>query len=190
MKSMADSIIRLNVGGVSYDTTKSTLCRVPSMLESMFNGPFESKLIDGRYFIDRNGQLFQHILDYLRDGESWDVPSDLDLCRSLLREARFFCLAPLIELLETAIKSSETSTEPKINAFAMAITWNKVKCYENIPLELSDWRDKGFEDGCMVATCDQLINRAAALGYCLSSCDYINIQDINDRFILLTFESK
>ena len=47
---------------------------------------------EGRVFIDRNGNLFEYILDYLRNGE-WDVPkNDTDFLVRLEREIAYFGL--------------------------------------------------------------------------------------------------
>lgn len=46
---------------------------------------------EGRVFIDRNGKLFEYILDYLRNGE-WDIPRDDSLVAKLNREIKYFGL--------------------------------------------------------------------------------------------------
>lgn len=61
-------IIDLNVGGTYYSTTLDTLRSDPdSMLCAMFSGRvgvLRDK--DQRYFIDRDGGLFKHVLSFLR----------------------------------------------------------------------------------------------------------------------------
>ena len=61
-------IIDLNVGGTFYSTTLDTLRSDPdSMLCAMFSGRVGVlKDKDSRYFIDRDGNLFRHILNFLR----------------------------------------------------------------------------------------------------------------------------
>lgn len=105
------SVIELNVGGTPYVTTKETLCRFKgTMLESMFNGTFNSTKIGSAYFIDRDGKIFHYILQFLRDGDSWEPPTDRDRIMEILREARFFCIEPLIRRLEASV-----STDPSKN---------------------------------------------------------------------------
>ncbi len=60
--------IKLDVGGVNYSTSITTLTSQPnSMLEAMFSGRYPIKKDeDGTVFIDRNGILFGVILDWLR----------------------------------------------------------------------------------------------------------------------------
>ena len=68
---MADEVITLNVGGQLYTTTRSTLAKYPdSMIGAMFNGQFVPTHFDpqGNYFIDRDGAMFRHVLNFLRSG--------------------------------------------------------------------------------------------------------------------------
>ena len=62
------AIINLNVGGRQYTTHLSTLTKDPnSMLAAMFSGRHPvSKDQNGCYFIDVAGDIFAHILNYLR----------------------------------------------------------------------------------------------------------------------------
>ena len=87
--------VALNIGGTLYRTTRGTLCRCEgSMLERMFNRSPDDPLravadSSGQYFIDRDGPLFRHILNYLRDGRlaiAFDF-SDYD---QLIAEADFY----------------------------------------------------------------------------------------------------
>jgi hypothetical protein len=67
-----DDIIKLNVGGQVFATTRATLCReAGSMLarkfdpESNFQPPKE---LDGGVFLDRDPRIFSYVLSYLRNG--------------------------------------------------------------------------------------------------------------------------
>jgi hypothetical protein len=57
----------LDVGGKHFTTSLTTLSREPdSMLGVMFSGRFKIMTDEhGRVFIDRDGKLFQYILEYL-----------------------------------------------------------------------------------------------------------------------------
>ena len=61
-------IVRLNVGGTHYEVSRDTLERCKgSMLASLISDHWnEGSLHDEPIFIDRNGRLFEYILDYLR----------------------------------------------------------------------------------------------------------------------------
>ena len=62
------------------------------MLEAMFSGRHSlHKNEEGRVFIDRNGKLFEYVLDYLRNGE-WDFPDDDNTLAKLYREIEYFGL--------------------------------------------------------------------------------------------------
>ena len=70
---MYPAIINLNVGGTMYTTRLSTLTISPEsetsskMLCAMFSERQpRQQTIDGRYFIDRDGRNFHHVLNYLR----------------------------------------------------------------------------------------------------------------------------
>ncbi|CAG8460545.1 1249_t:CDS:2 [Paraglomus occultum] len=68
--------IILNVGGVKYETYRSTLTAYPNtLLGTMFadrNLSLLYKTVDNEYFIDRNGHAFFYILEFYRTGRlSW-----------------------------------------------------------------------------------------------------------------------
>ena len=99
-----EKVIYLNVGGSRYTTALSTLTKYPdSMLGAMFSG--RHALVqqeDGSYFIDRDGEVFSHVLSYLRDSNIVLalVPTFArELRLSLEYEARFYQLRELEDAL-------------------------------------------------------------------------------------------
>jgi len=105
------STIKLNVGGKIYKTTLDTLKKDPdSMLCAMFSGRFELKVDedDGAYFIDRDGELFRYILNYLRNGELL-CPDDKTIQKELLKEALFYQIQGIIDQLQGYISPFEGS---------------------------------------------------------------------------------
>jgi hypothetical protein len=95
-----DSVVDLNVGGALYSTTRTTLLRHDSMLTAMFSGRHELKRrADGRIFIDRDGELFKYVLQYLRDGDLDVENLNQGPRKRLKREAAFYCLPGLEEKL-------------------------------------------------------------------------------------------
>jgi hypothetical protein len=66
--------IKLNVGGVRFETSRATLLGVTgSMLETMFGARVDMLQYDpddGSVFLDRDGARFGMILDFLRDGNA------------------------------------------------------------------------------------------------------------------------
>lgn len=94
---MSSDIINLNVGGFKYSTTKSTLAKYPqSMLGAMFTHNMPARVDkDGSYFIDRNGEMFQYILEFLRSGDL-TLPKKFDKFDLLKQEIDFFQIQPLM----------------------------------------------------------------------------------------------
>eukprot|EP00062_Callorhinchus_milii_P006930 gi/632947992/ref/XP_007889349.1/ PREDICTED: BTB/POZ domain-containing protein KCTD21-like [Callorhinchus milii] len=94
--------VTLNVGGRLYSTSLTTLTRYPeSMLGSMFSGAMPTSDSQENYFIDRDGEMFRYILNFLRSSHL-DLPVDFQELDLLKREADFFQIQPLLELLQTA----------------------------------------------------------------------------------------
>jgi len=99
-------IVSLNVGGVIYSTTKTTLLKYPgTMLHSMFSGRHKiCKDTEGHYFLDRDGTVFKYVLNYLRTGQFPDL-SRKELLE-LRAEAEFFSITPLVRALERQLEST------------------------------------------------------------------------------------
>uniref|UniRef100_UPI00398F0EC6 BTB/POZ domain-containing protein KCTD14 n=1 Tax=Pristiophorus japonicus TaxID=55135 RepID=UPI00398F0EC6 len=91
------SVISLNVGGRVYCTALGTLKKYPlSRLALMFGGQSRPMLdAEGRYFIDRDGTHFGHVLDFLRGQEP-----PAQLAEELYQEALYYEIEPLAKLLE------------------------------------------------------------------------------------------
>ena len=95
--SLQGSLIGLNVGGRIFVTSRDTLTRDPdSMLccmltqyDSIQSLPAASQDKDGNLVIDRDGDTFKYILNFLRDG-SCVYPLDFHTRAELLREANYF----------------------------------------------------------------------------------------------------
>lgn len=84
--------VHIDVGGTIYTSSLETLTKYPdSKLAKLFNGsiPIVLDSLKQHYFIDRDGGMFRHILNFMRNSRlliSDDFP-DLEL---LLEEARYF----------------------------------------------------------------------------------------------------
>jgi len=97
---MSNDMIYLNVGGVQYSTTRSTLTKYPnSMIGAMFK-PYPAQVDkDGRFFIDRNGPMFEYILQFLRSGEL-TLPDGFKNHQLLKCEVDYYQILPLVESLK------------------------------------------------------------------------------------------
>ncbi|XP_065896419.1 uncharacterized protein [Dysidea avara] len=100
---MDNTMVKLNVGGQVFTTGRSTLTKYPSsMLATMFSDRQAGSLVKdkgGTVFIDRDGHLFSHLLEWLRTGH-------IRLCKieekeALQVEADYF----LLEALSTKLKN-------------------------------------------------------------------------------------
>ena len=108
---MSNELVTLNVGGVTYTTTKATLTKYPdSMLGAMFSGRMPNlQDVNGHYFIDRDGALFKHVLNFLRCSKLC-LPTDFKEMNQLIAEADFYQIQPMInELLTPEVKTTPSS---------------------------------------------------------------------------------
>lgn len=71
MYTTTENIIDLDIGGThKITTTRSTLCAAPeSTLAAMFSGRHQLATHNGRVFIDRDGDTFCQVINYLRTGK-------------------------------------------------------------------------------------------------------------------------
>ncbi|XP_033629547.1 BTB/POZ domain-containing protein KCTD3-like isoform X1 [Asterias rubens] len=91
-------IIKLNVGGAKFSTSKQTLTCVPdSFFSSLMSGRIPSvKDEEGAIFIDRDPTVFAPILNYLRTKELNLKGVDV---QTLRHEAEFYGISPLVKKL-------------------------------------------------------------------------------------------
>eukprot|EP00942_MAST-04A_sp_MAST-4A-sp1_P014527 g14527.t1 len=90
---------KLNVGGSRMEATAEVLTRDRfSVLSTLCseNSPVEPDN-DGHYYFDRDGLLFEHVLNFLRDGI---LPDDEETLRGMYNEAAFFRLGLLKRHIE------------------------------------------------------------------------------------------
>ncbi|XP_028135641.1 BTB/POZ domain-containing protein Tiwaz isoform X1 [Diabrotica virgifera virgifera] len=94
--------VHIDVGGTIYTSSLETLTKYPeSRLAKLFNGsiPIVLDSLKQHYFIDRDGGMFRHILNFMRNSRLLipDNFQDLDL---LLEEAKYFDITPMVRHLE------------------------------------------------------------------------------------------
>jgi len=96
-----NGIVKLNVGGRKFQTTKQTLVKYPdSMLARMFESDITPQLDDEGYvFIDSCGDMFVYILNFLRN-DSVDIPGDYSKANALKATINYFQLPEMMERLE------------------------------------------------------------------------------------------
>ena len=111
--------IVLDVGGrkglATRLSTLTTGAAKDSMLAAMFSGRhcLDQDEKDGSYFIDRNGEHFDKILDFLRDPNRFEVPQGGRVLRELQNDAQYYQLESLMEALAfLPVKSFEPPASP------------------------------------------------------------------------------
>lgn len=94
--------VHIDVGGTIYTSSLETLTKFSdSRLAKMFNGQIAIVLdsLKQHYFIDRDGRMFRHVLNFVRNARLLlpDDFADIDL---LLEEAKFYEITAMIKALE------------------------------------------------------------------------------------------
>jgi N-acetylneuraminic acid mutarotase len=97
-KEAQEGHVELNIGSYRFQTSVQALRRVPhTFFDAYFSGRYAQDVCrDGSIFVDRDGEHFDHILQYMRDGvvsvaEPGAHPS-VSLLRALKREFGFYCI--------------------------------------------------------------------------------------------------
>eukprot|EP01084_Bolivina_argentea_P300684 518549_1 len=107
-------IIKLNIGGVNFMTTKQTLLNVKdSYFTARFGGKFAMgpQLQDGSYFIDRDGTHFRLILNFLRDTQVL-LPNNRSQLQELKVECKFYNLESLNKSIDRKLKLMKYDLPP------------------------------------------------------------------------------
>ncbi|XP_059506998.1 putative potassium channel regulatory protein isoform X2 [Stegostoma tigrinum] len=102
--------LKLNVGGMIFETLPDTLAKVPSSKLSRIlveSEPTIPQTGAREYFIDRDGSLFGYILDFLRTSELL-LPSGFCDYDSLRKEFEFYELDPVSCILESLQKKNKS----------------------------------------------------------------------------------
>ncbi|CAF0794126.1 unnamed protein product [Adineta steineri] len=107
----------LDVGDIKYTTSIITLTREKNtFFTALFSEQreLERDPNDNSIFIDRNGDLFKHILEYLRtDKIHNDIMTNESLRQRLIIEAKYFCLHNLIHLLAEPERKRQEEEEDR-----------------------------------------------------------------------------
>jgi hypothetical protein len=97
-KEAQEGRVELNIGGYRFETSVQTLRRLPhTFFDAYFSGRYAQDVCtDGSIFVDRDGEHFGHVLEYMRDGmvavAEPGANASISLLRSLKREFGFYCI--------------------------------------------------------------------------------------------------
>jgi hypothetical protein len=124
--------IKLNVGGIKYETTLNTITSdTDSMLANMFSGRHPMKLNDdGYYFIDRDGDIFKYVVKYLRDKKLNIDDIDILTIKNIKDEAEYFQIEGLIELCHQKTSDSSFMLTPELKYIFDNIIKFDIKAFE------------------------------------------------------------
>jgi hypothetical protein len=148
---LADAIA-IYVGGKIFTTTRSTLCSDPnSMLAKLFDpdSPFKQFKADsvGRPFLDRNGDTFALVLDFLRRGQrlvgssNWSEGTHA----LLLDDAEFYCLYGLSCAIQQSDWQQQTGNpvaykawiwKGQLSNFPVVVPYVNVSAPAGLPFEV------------------------------------------------------
>jgi len=105
-------VVQLNVGGVCFTTSRSTLHMAPY---------FRALTCDeaAAIFIDRDPTHFRHVLNHLRG--STMTPSDSTSLMELRVEADFYGLVDYVESIDDALRHHPGSFEVTVAQIAQAV---------------------------------------------------------------------
>lgn len=95
-------------------------------------------MIEDTYFIDRNGEIFSEILDFFRDLNEFELPSDSDKLKRLLTEAKYYSIVPLIQKIQERLEHQKEVFQVTVTSFGHGC-------------------DKDFDDYCYSENAPQIV---------------------------------
>lgn len=123
--------INLNIGGQIYTTTIDTLTRQPnSLFTAMFQEQSLQVLRDSEknVFIDRDGNNFRFVLNFLRSSEL-NLPRDFQDFKNLASDAEFYRLPALKKAVEKQEQSMKNGAVEFVHVTFQAHTNGKYRCH-------------------------------------------------------------
>ena len=141
-KRMASNYVGLNVGGVTYLTSRETLTRDPDSFFTLLLSDRvpSAKDSNGNYLIDRDGGIFRHVLNFMRCGKLV-LPGSFSEFHLLACEAEFFQLEALQRALEDMLPSRVTITteEKKYEIERATLAEDPANFITNLLIEAWNW---------------------------------------------------
>ncbi|PIC49230.1 hypothetical protein B9Z55_007902 [Caenorhabditis nigoni] len=107
MSSDKNPVVKLNVGGVQFQTLKSTLTKFDGMFKVIMETEIPVKKDENScVFIDRSPKHFEKILNFMRDGDV-ALPESPEDVKEIQTEAQYYLLTGLVELCKKNQKPVE-----------------------------------------------------------------------------------
>ncbi|KAJ3067173.1 hypothetical protein HDU98_009619 [Podochytrium sp. JEL0797] len=112
--------VRVNVGGVRFETKLATLVAGSSYFAGVMGGSgggagsnagngsvAGGAFVGGEVKVDRDGELFRHVLHFLRMGSLGSTCDKLGLLKDLIVEAEFYGVPEMLKTLMEKVKEAE-----------------------------------------------------------------------------------
>lgn len=111
------TIVILDVGGRKFKTYRDTLVCNSDFFKAKFNGEFAEN--EGEIFLDRNGELFGYLLEYMRCRA---LPEGLEkkVLRSIKRECEYFAMDEMEEEIEKMLKRKVIFKNKSYNSYELS----------------------------------------------------------------------
>ncbi|CAO4367607.1 unnamed protein product [Caenorhabditis nigoni] len=107
MSSVENPIVKLNVGGVQFQTLKSTLTKFDGMFKVMMETEIPVQRDENScVFIDRSPKHFEKILNFMRDGHV-ALPESPEDVKEIQAEAQYYLLTGLVDLCSSKAKNED-----------------------------------------------------------------------------------
>ncbi|CAL2033867.1 unnamed protein product [Caenorhabditis brenneri] len=132
------NIVKLDIGGTLFKTSKSTLTKFDGFFKTMLETdiPLEKDEHEA-IFVDRDPKHFRLILNYMRDGFV-NIPDSKSDVQEIQIEAQYYLLDGLVKLCNTQKPVSEKKNNlfPKsVEEFTYAIVNSTKKAVIQVPYE-------------------------------------------------------
>ncbi|KAF0524912.1 BTB/POZ protein [Gigaspora margarita] len=147
---MPEERIILNIGGIKYETFRSTLTSQPeTLLGAMFQDQDEyikNSVNGNEYFFNRNGELFHYIMEFYRTGKLlfptmplWNEHLGSQITyRHLEEELDYFQINKSKLFSSLASQIAKNSIDRYISSLEQSIISNYISFNNNISLSISD----------------------------------------------------
>ncbi|EGT44461.1 hypothetical protein CAEBREN_22919 [Caenorhabditis brenneri] len=116
------NIVKLNIGGTEFQTSKSTLTKFNGFFKTMLETDIPvTKDEYGAIFIDRSAEYFDVILNFMRDGHV-ELPETIREVKELCVEAEYYQLDGLVELCNANIKAANDTVKLNVGGTVFQTT--------------------------------------------------------------------
>ena len=126
------AIRKFNIGGISYVISDELLRGFPDSKLAHLNSP----ILNDEVFIDRNGELFQYILNYMRSRSFHILPYDSSLLELISIEAEYYGISRLVSICQSSLSDKERIGR----TFVISTEYGKLISYAT-PLGIRKWVD-------------------------------------------------